>query len=104
MKLVLTNLTRQKRISRPIRGLHLNGFRQLIVNGVSGVLDGDRAAATLPADDSDRLSGIAAQGEQELVQLLIVGHDCTDDILLAHLGRPQIHRHPSRQLVVVSVV
>ena len=58
-------------------------FSQLIVDIVSAVLDGNRAAALPAGDHGHRLAGIAAQGKQKCIEFFVISVDPLNDILLA---------------------
>ena len=79
------------------RSLYSNADRlcKLIVDIVSGILDGHGDTALAPCDHRDRLAGIAAEREQECVQLLIVGDDALDDIFLPKQRIGQVHKYTS---------
>ena len=72
--------------------LNQNGLRQLVVDIVSAVFDGNGAVAFLFGDDGDGFAAVATQGEEKFVQFLVVGFDGFDDIFLAFLGMSQIHK------------
>ena len=57
-----------------------NGFSQLIVDVVPGILDGHGAAAFAMGNDGNGFAGVTAQREQKGVKLLIVGEDVTNDV------------------------
>ena len=57
-----------------------NGFRQLGVDVVAPILDGNHAAASAPGNHGDGLAAVAAQGEEEGVQLLVIGVDALDNV------------------------
>ena len=59
--------------------------RQLIVDVVSGILDGNGAAAPAAGDHRDGLACIAAQGKQKAIEFFIVRFDPLNDVLLAFL-------------------
>ena len=62
-----------------------DGLGQGLVDAVSGVLDGDGAAAALVGDNGDGFAAVAAQREQKGVQLVIVRIDGQNDIFLSFL-------------------
>ena len=75
--------------------LNDDGFRQLIVDVVSAILDGHGTTATPPGYHSNRLAAVAAKGKQECVQFLIVGLDGANDVFNSLLGLCQCHsNHP----------
>ena len=66
---------------RPFKGRSDdNGLRQLLVDVIAAVLDGDHAAASAPGDNGNGFAAVAAQGEEEGIELFIVGVDAPDDI------------------------
>ena len=66
---------------RPFKGRSDdNGLRQLLVDVVAAILDGDHAAASAPGDNGNGFAAVAAQGEEEGIELFIVGVDAPDDI------------------------
>ena len=73
------------RAADPCRFLNDNGLRQLVVDVVSAVLDGNGAAASAAGDHRDRLAAVAAQGKQKSVQLFIVGFDPLNDVFFSDL-------------------
>ena len=75
----------------PIGESDSNGFRKLVIDIVSSVLDGNGAAAFSVCNNSDRLSAVTAKGEEESVEFFIVGFDGFDDILFAFNSIFQIH-------------
>ena len=58
---------------------------QLVADGVAAVLDGDDTGPPAAGDDGDGLPRIAAQGEQEGIQLRIVRLNGMDHILFSQL-------------------
>ena len=71
--------------------LNDDGFCQLIVDIIPTVLDGHGAAALSAGYHRDGLAAVATQGEQEGIELLVVGFDAADDIFLSFHGASQIH-------------
>ena len=71
--------------------LNQNSLCQLIVNAVSSVLDGNGTALASFFDDRDRLALVAAEREEEGVELLIVGLDFFNYIFLAFNGVNKCH-------------
>ena len=67
-----------------------------MVDIVSAVLDGDYTAVLQVRDDCDGLARVASKGEQKGVELLVIGLDALDDVLLAFLGLTQIHNYPPK--------
>ena len=65
---------------------HLNGSSQLVVDGVSAVLDGDGAAALAPGYYGDGFTAVAAQRKQKRIEFLVVGFDTADDIFFSLFG------------------
>ena len=81
---------------------NLNGCRQLLVDGVSGILDGNRTAVPQVGNHRNRFAAVTTQGEQERIQFLIIGHDLPDDILFSFLCVRQIHGAPPFKQQLVS--
>ena len=71
--------------------LQKNALGQLVADGVAAVLDGDDAGAPAAGDHRDGLPGVAAQGEQEGIHLLVIGMKRLDQIFPAQLGVQQCH-------------
>ena len=57
--------------------------RQLIVDVVSGILDGNGTAAPAAGDHRDGLACIAAQGKQKAIELFVIRFDPFHCVLLA---------------------
>ena len=57
--------------------------RQLIVDVVSGILDGNGTAAPAAGDHRDGLACIAAKGKQKAIQLFVIRVDPLHCVLLA---------------------
>ena len=68
-------------------------FGQLVVDVVPSVLDGHGAAALAPGYHGDGFTAVAAKGEEEGVQLLVVGFDTPDQIFFTFNSGRQIHAH-----------
>ena len=66
--------------------LNQNSLCQLIVDAVSAVLDRNGTALASFFDDRDRLALVAAEREEEGVELLVVGLDLFDYVFLAFNG------------------
>ena len=73
-------------VTRCTKNLDNDGFRQLIVDIVTTVLDGNRAAVTATGHHGDRLTGVATQGEEERIELIVIGFDGLDDVFLSQFG------------------
>ena len=71
--------------------LYDNGLLQLLVDAVSSVLYRDSAAAPAAGNHRDRLTAVAAKGEQKGVQLFILGVDPLNGVYLAFFCFRQIH-------------
>ena len=54
----------------------------MLVNVVSAVLHGDHATASAALYHTDGFTAVAAKGEQERIEFLIIGLDGADDVLL----------------------
>ncbi len=61
----------------------VNGCSQTAVNAVAAILHRDHAGGTAAGNDGNGLAGVAAQGKQKAVELLIIGIDTLDDVLPA---------------------
>ena len=73
------------------RGSDQNGLSQLLVDVISSVLDGDGATASSACDDRDRLAAVAAEREEEGVELFVIRIDLFDDIFLSFDCVPECH-------------
>ena len=72
-----------------------DGLRQLLVDVVSAVLNGNGQIPPAPGDHGDGLTAVAAQGEQKAVEFLVVCFDPLNDIFLTLLCIYQSHiYHP----------
>ena len=80
-----------QRITFCVGGSDDDGLRQLRVDVITGVLDGNDAAAFQMGDDSDGLTAVTAKRKQKRVQLFVIGFDPLNDVLLANLCSAQIH-------------
>ena len=78
------------------KGSDYDRLGKLLVDIIPSVLYGDNAAALEVRDNGDRLAAVAAQGEEERVQLFIVGLYLLDDIFFSFLGVSQIHKMTSQ--------
>ena len=76
---------------RPMLMSDDDGFCQLIVDVVSAVLDGYRAAAFAMGDYRNRFAAVTSEGKQKCIQFLVIGFDCLDDVFLAFHCFFQIH-------------
>jgi hypothetical protein len=65
---------------------YLDGGSQLVVDIVSAVFDGYGAAAFSAGNHGNGLAAVAAQGEEEGIQFLIVGIDPPDNIFFSLFG------------------
>jgi hypothetical protein len=68
-----------------------NGFRQLIINGIPPILNGNGTAAPAARYDRDGFSTIATQRKQERIQFFILSFDRFDPIFLSRQRVLQIH-------------
>lgn len=71
--------------------VELDTLGQLVADGIAAVLDGDDAGPPAAGDDGDGFPGVAAQGEQEGIHLLVIGLKRPDQIFPAQLGVQQCH-------------
>ena len=69
----------------------MNGGSQAAVDAVAAILHGDHAGSPAAGNDGNGLAGIAAQGKQEAVELLVIGVDALNNILPAGSGMIEIH-------------
>lgn len=58
-------------------------FRQLVIDVVPAVLDGDYAAAFQMRNNGDRFAAVAAEGKQEGLQILVVSINPLNYVFLA---------------------
>ena len=80
-----------------------DGLCQLIIDIIPTILDGNGAVSTLSGYHRDWLTGVAAQGEQEGIQLFVIGLNGPDNIFFAKLGSRQIHNnHPIQKLLAYA--
>ena len=71
--------------------LNQDSFCQLIVDVISSVLDGDGTTASSAGDDRDRFAAVAAEREEEGVELFVIRIDLFDDIFLSFDCVPECH-------------
>ena len=69
-----------------------NCLSQLVVDVVASVFDGNGTAASAAGNNGDGLAAVAAQGEQETVQLRVAGVDAGNDVFFSEFSCGQIHR------------
>ena len=60
-----------------------NCLSQLIIDVISAILDGYSTAVPAAGHYGDRLTTVAAQREQESVELFVIGFDGADDVFLS---------------------
>ena len=76
-----------------------NCLRQLIVDVVSAVLDGNCTAVLPPCDNGDRFTAVTAQRKQKCIQLFIISFDPLNNVLFAFLCMRQIHMYHLIQIL-----
>ena len=75
-----------------VASLYKYSFSKLIVNIVSCVLDGDDTSALEMTHYGDLFTAVATKGEQEIVELLVVGFDASYDVFYSVLSFSEIHQ------------
>jgi hypothetical protein len=91
--LALSNhLSKQMGEPFPPGKLQLDALSQIVADGVAAVLDGDDTGTPASGNDGDGFPGVAAQGEQEGIHLLVIGINSVDQIFKTHFGILQIHK------------
>ena len=88
---MLTVFQKGTAVARCTKILHNDCFRQLIVDIVSAILDGNGAAVTATGHNGDGLTGIAAQRKQESIELIVIGFDGFYDVFLPYFRHCQVH-------------
>jgi hypothetical protein len=71
--------------------LELDGFGQIVIKGITPILDGYDDAASAARNDRDRSAAVAAKRKKEGVELLVLGVDGGDDIFFSLFGLSKVH-------------
>ena len=63
--------------------LNNNGCRQLFIDAVAAILDGEHTAAPTPGNNRHRLAAVTAKGKEKGIQVFVIGFDALDDVFPA---------------------